>query len=88
MPWPPAAVTSSAVSSMVSGRGDFSCEGFLEFFLETAAGAVDRRSGLAEGDGDAASGAASGSGDQDDFALQGIYLGICWRVFLAHYSIL
>jgi len=66
---------------MVSGRGDFSCEGFLEFFLELRPVQVDRRSGLAEGDGDAASGAASGSGDQDDFALQGLFGNLLASLF-------
>ena len=62
-PSPPAAVTSSAVSSIVSGRSTSE-----RLLARAAAGAVDGRARLAERDGDAAAGAAGGAGDERDHA--------------------
>ena len=65
MPLPPAAETSSAVSSMVSGRAYSDC-----CVARGAAGHVDRGARRAQFDRDAAAGAARCAGDQRDLSLR------------------
>jgi len=80
MPWPPAAVTSSAVSSMVSGGGTFLVKVFSNFFSNC--GRCSRPSlRPRRGDGDAASGAASGSGDQDDLPCRDLFGNLLASLF-------
>ena len=65
MPLPPAAETSSAVSSIVSGRAYSDC-----CVARRAAGHVDRRARSAELDRDAAAGATRCAGDQRDLSFE------------------
>ena len=70
MPEPPAAVTSSAVSSMVSETPGLAAGRALALLPRTAAGAVNGRTSFAERYGDATAGAARGSGYERDLALK------------------